>query len=95
MWKGGGGEKEVFVKVKNLRKRQKIILLIAFIIVFYFMIYPEVVGLFGQNREWVWGRYNYLPINYSDMIMNISIVAVATGIVLFIESWIYSKKKDN
>jgi len=79
--------------VKNLRKSQKIILLIALIIVFYFMIHPEYEGL--SMREWVWGRWSYLPIHYSDMIMHISIVAVAMGIVLFIESWIYSKKKDN
>jgi len=58
------------------------------------MIHPEYEGL-NFSREWIWGRWSYLPINYSDMIMNISIVAVAAGIVLFIESWIYSKKKDN
>jgi len=76
--------------VKNLRKRQKIILLTALVISFYFMIHP-VCDRLGE-REWVWDWYGCLPINYSDMIMNISIVAVATGIALFIESLIYSKK---
>jgi len=79
--------------IKKLRKSQKIILLIGLIISFYFMIHPEYDRL--NEREWVWGYYNYYPINYTDMIMNISIVAVATGIVLFIESLIYSNKKED
>ena len=78
---------------KNLRKRQKIILLIALIIVFYFMIHPEFEG-FVMRREWIWRIWDYSLIHYLDIIMNISIVAVATGIALFIESLIYSKYKD-
>ena len=78
--------------IKKLRKSQKIILLIAFIISFYFMIHPQYDGLIV--RAWIWGEYSYLPIIYSDIIMKISMVAVATGIVLFIESLIYSKKEE-
>jgi len=85
--------------IKNLRKSQKIILLIAFIIVFYFMIHPQYdklsYGVKYLQREWIWDTYSHLSINYSDMIMNISIVAVATVIFLFIESLIYSNKKED
>lgn len=88
--------------MKNLRKRQKIILFIAVIIVFYFLIHPEY-GSWNKRWEsyenvgghWLWGETYSWSIMYSKMILKVIITCLGTGIVLFIENLIYLKKKDN
>jgi len=72
--------------IKKLRKSQKIILFIALILVFYFMIHPE----FGNSREyWLWEETYSMSIIYSKMILKVFTTCVGTGIALFIESLIY------
>jgi len=88
--------------VKNLRKRQIIILLIALIIVFYFLIHPEY-GFWNKGWEsyeylgghWLWEETYSWSIMYSKMILKVIITCLGTGIVLFIENLIYLKKRDN
>jgi len=79
--------------IKKLRKSQKIILLIALIISFYFMIHPEYRGYYATGRPWLWEETGE-PIIYSKMILNVFITCIGTGIALFIESLIYSKKEE-
>ncbi len=79
--------------MKNLRKRQKIILLIAFIIVFYFMIHPEYEGsAYNEGGHWLWEQTYTWSIKYKKMILKVIITCLGTGIVLFIENLMYSKK---
>jgi len=80
--------------IKKLRKSQKIILTIALIIVFYFLIHIRY-GSWGVGSIWLWEVAYNQPIIYSKMILNVFITCVATGIVLFIESLIYSNKKED
>ena len=86
---------------KKLRKSQKIILLIALIIVFYLLIHPEY-GSWEESRElyynvglhWLWEETSSWSIMYSKMILKVFITCIGTVITLFIESLIYSKYKD-
>jgi len=88
--------------IKNLRKSQKIILLIALIISFYFLIHPEYgvwierLGRYNATGgHWLWEETSYRwSIIYSKMILKVFITCIGTGIVLFIESLLYSKKKE-
>jgi len=87
--------------IKKLRRYQKIILLIALILVFYLLIHPEYgawseryarydnVGLF-----WLWEETYSGSIVYSKMILKIFITCIGTVIALFIESLIYSNKEE-
>jgi len=85
--------------IKKLRKYQKIILLIALIFIFYFLIHPE----YGSWREnfgrysiprghWLWEEVYDDSIIYSRMILKVFITCIGTGIALFIESLICSNK---
>jgi len=90
--------------VRNLRKIQKIILVIGLIIVFYCLIHPEngtwnSTGGYYTNiwNNWIWdasysgyGR----SIIYRVMLIKMLIVSVGTVIALLIESLFFSKKKD-
>jgi len=85
--------------IKKLRKSQKIILLIALIIVFYFMIHPEYGnwlesrGYYWKTQEyWLWEDWHGKSIIYSKMILKVFITCIGTGIALFIESLICSNK---
>jgi len=88
--------------VKNLRKRQKIILLTAFTIVFYLLIHPEwgtwdeSYGRYDHMGEhWLWEEtYGWLII-YSIMMLKVIITCLGTGIALFIEHLIYSNKEED
>ena len=86
--------------IKKLRNSQKIILLIALILVFYFLIHPEYAnwieskGHYGVGvGHWLWDDKLYLEsIIYSKMILKVVITCIGTGIALFIESLICSNK---
>ncbi len=87
--------------IKKLRKSQKIILLIALIIVFYFLIHPEYavwsksLGRYWLNyKYWLWEYSGDMSIIYSKLILKVLITCIATGIALFIESWRYSNKEE-
>jgi len=88
--------------IKNLRKSQKIILLIALIILFYFLIHPEYGSWLeshgryasGFRGYWLWEETGGDSIMYSKMILKVFITCIGTGIALFIESLIYSNKEE-
>jgi len=84
--------------IKKLRKSQKIILLIALIFIFYFLIHPEYgdwierLGRYsGSKGHWLWEKTSG-SIIYSKMILKVFITCIGTGIALFIESLICSNK---
>lgn len=90
--------------IKKLRKLQKIILLIALIFIFYFLIHPEffyysmrrdTLYHYSQGRQWLWEDHGGLPYSHSKMILNVLITCTGTGIALFIESLIYSNKEED
>jgi len=88
--------------IKNLRGSQKLILIIALIIVFYLLICPEFFSYgktvggtlheYSHGRQWLWEGHNKLPYTYSKMILDVLITCVGTGIALLIESLMCSKK---
>jgi len=88
--------------IKNLRKSQKIILLIALTIAFYFLIHPEYgvwierlrrYNATGGHWYWLWEETSFRwSIIYSKMILKVFITCIGTGIALFIESLICSNK---
>jgi len=86
--------------IKNLRKSEKLILLIALIIVFYFLIHVEYgvwsesLGRYWLNRKyWLWEYSGDMSIIYSKLILKVLITCISTGIALFIESLICSNKR--
>jgi len=89
--------------IKNLRKLQKIILLIALILVFYFLIHPEYGSWLeshgryasGSWRYWLWEETHGFSIIYNKMILKVFITCIGTGIALFIESLVYSNKEED
>jgi len=94
----------MLVNMPNLRKTQKIVLVIGLIIVFYVLIYPRT-GYWSSSsnmyvliwNDWIWevhGDYGR-SIFYKMMLVKIFIVSIGTVIALLIESLIFSKKKDD
>jgi len=90
--------------IKKLRKSQKIILLIALIISFCFLVHPEYgswIERLGRydvtGGYWLWEDRptSGWSIVYSKMILKIFITCIGTVIVLFIESLIYSNKEED
>jgi len=87
--------------IKKLRRYQKRILLLALIILFYFLIHPEYGTWQSDGRyynaggHWLWEQTYTWSISYSRMILNVFITCIGTGIALFIESLIYSNKEED
>ncbi len=88
--------------MRNLRKTQKIVLVIGLIIVFYVLIYPRTgywdsgAGMYvGIRNDWIWevhGDYGR-SIFYKMMLVKIFIVSIGTVMALLIEGLYFLRKK--